>query len=79
MRIHVERVIGLLRNKYTILQGSLTTDFLMSSQVQHKVAACDVCTSFSLEEEEQVVGPTGLEVVNFTACDTLQLLHIHVV
>ena len=28
VRIHVERVIGLLRNKYTILEGTLPTDFL---------------------------------------------------
>ena len=31
VRIHVERVIGLLRSKYTILQGTLPTDFLMSN------------------------------------------------
>ena len=30
-RIHVERVLGLLRRKYTILEGSLPTDFLVSS------------------------------------------------
>ena len=28
VRIHVERVIGLLRRKYTILQSTLSTDFL---------------------------------------------------
>ena len=32
VRIHVERVIGLLRNKYTIiLEGTLPTDFLKGS------------------------------------------------
>ena len=31
VRIHVERVIGLLRNKYTILEGTLPTDFLNGS------------------------------------------------
>ena len=31
VRIHVERVIGLLRSKYTMLQGTLPTDFLMSN------------------------------------------------
>lgn len=31
VRIHVERIIGLLRSKYTILQGTLPTDFLMSN------------------------------------------------
>ncbi|XP_031562632.1 uncharacterized protein LOC116298355 [Actinia tenebrosa] len=31
VRIHVERVIGLLRRKFTILQGTLPTDFLMSN------------------------------------------------
>ena len=31
MRIHVERVIGLLRNKYKILEGTLTTHFLRGS------------------------------------------------
>ena len=30
VRIHVERVIGLVRNKYTILQGPLPLDFLCS-------------------------------------------------
>ena len=29
LRIHVERVIGLLSGKYTILQGTLPTDFLI--------------------------------------------------
>ena len=28
VHFHVERVIGLLRNKYTILEGTLQTDFL---------------------------------------------------
>ena len=31
VRIHVERVIGLLRRKYTILEGILPTDFLSSN------------------------------------------------
>ncbi|PFX14807.1 hypothetical protein AWC38_SpisGene21009 [Stylophora pistillata] len=31
VRIHVERVIGLLRRKYTILEGILPTDFLSTS------------------------------------------------
>ena len=31
VRIHVERVIGLLRGKYTILEGTLPTDFLNSA------------------------------------------------
>ena len=30
-RIHVQRVLGLLRRKYTILEDSLPTDFLVSS------------------------------------------------
>ena len=30
-RIHVERVIGLLRQKYTVLQGTLPIDFLSSN------------------------------------------------
>lgn len=34
VRIHVERVIGLLRRKYTILQGILPTDYLASSENQ---------------------------------------------
>ena len=32
VRIHVERVIGLLRNKYTILQRTLSTDYLITSE-----------------------------------------------
>ena len=31
VRIHVERVIGVLRQKYTILQSTLPTDYLISS------------------------------------------------
>ena len=31
VRIRVERVLELLRRKYTILEGSLPTDFLVSS------------------------------------------------
>ena len=31
VRIHVERVIGLLRRKYTILEETLTTDFLITN------------------------------------------------
>eukprot|EP00795_Rhopilema_esculentum_P009843 gene9843-18421_t len=49
IRIHVERVIGLLRNKYTILQGTLSTDFLMTSD-QRQVPLIDsilrVCSGF---------------------------------
>lgn len=30
VRIHVEGVIGLLKHKYTILEGTLPTDFLSS-------------------------------------------------
>ena len=40
VRIHVERVIGLLRNKYTILQGTLSTDYLITSE-QHQVPMID--------------------------------------
>lgn len=31
LRIHIERVIGLVRNRYVILQDTLPLDFLMSS------------------------------------------------
>jgi len=31
VRIHVERVIGLVRNKYTILSGTLPIDYMLSS------------------------------------------------
>ena len=40
VRIHVERVIGLLRNKYTILQGTLSTDYLITSE-QRQVPLID--------------------------------------
>ena len=40
VRIHVERVIGLLRNKYTILQGTLITDYLITSE-QRQVPMID--------------------------------------
>ncbi len=32
VRIHVERVIGLLRRKFTILEGTLPTDFLICNR-----------------------------------------------
>lgn len=44
VRIHVERVIGLLRGKYTILQGTLPTDFLMSNphgSLEERIPAID--------------------------------------
>ena len=40
VRIHVERVVGLLRNKYTILQGTLSTDYLITSE-QRQVPLID--------------------------------------
>ena len=47
VRIHVERVIGLLRMKYTILEGTLPTDFIVSSQninappvIDHVIRVC---------------------------------------
>ena len=47
VRIHVERVIGLLRSKYTILKGTLSTDFLMSNKEQVPVidSIVRVCSS----------------------------------
>ena len=30
MRVHVDRVIGLLRNKYTILQDTIPIDYLIT-------------------------------------------------
>ena len=44
VRIHVERVIGLLRSKYTMLQGTLPTDFLISNpheSLEDKIPAID--------------------------------------
>ena len=35
IRIHVERVIGLLRNKYKILQNILPLDFLRKNDIEH--------------------------------------------
>ncbi|PFX14829.1 hypothetical protein AWC38_SpisGene20985 [Stylophora pistillata] len=40
VRIHVERVIGLLRRKYTILEGTLPTKFLSSTQSQEPLIDC---------------------------------------
>ena len=48
VRIHVERVIGRLRRKYTILQGILSAEFLMSNPtsptpvIDHILRACSV-------------------------------------
>lgn len=53
VRIHVERVIGLLRQKYTILQSTLPIDFLMCSDkdtikcpmVDRMVRVCSALTN----------------------------------
>ena len=45
VRIHNERVIGFLRRKFTILEGTLPTDFLISNHEnsdRHKVCAAFV-------------------------------------
>ena len=36
VRIHVERVIGVLRQKYTILQSTLPTDYLTCRKKEEK-------------------------------------------
>ena len=54
VRIHVERVIGLLRNKYTILQKTLPISMLLNSndgECQFEIfltlcsALCNLCPS----------------------------------
>ena len=52
VRIHVERVIGLLRRKYTILSGTLPIDYLFCNQNGSQEAATpmidriiNVCTA----------------------------------
>ena len=53
-RIHVERVIGLVRNKYTILQSMLPLDFLITKDGCYTTidkivtvcsALCNICNS----------------------------------
>ena len=55
VRIHVERVIGLLRGKYTILEGTLPTDFLICNHensdrriplVDHIIRVCAALVNF---------------------------------
>lgn len=55
VRIHVERVIGLLRRKYTILEGTLPTDFLICNHgnsdrciplVDHMIRVCAALVNF---------------------------------
>ena len=55
VRIHVERVIGLLRWKYTILEGTLPTDFLICNHensdrrtalVDHMIRVCAALVNF---------------------------------
>ena len=44
IHIHVEGIIGLLHSKYTMLQGTLPTDFLMSNphgSLEDKIPAID--------------------------------------
>ncbi len=55
VRIHVERVIGAVRQKYSILRGTLQVDFLIQKQedtfpqvdkiVRVPCALCNVCDS----------------------------------
>ena len=50
VRIHVERVIGLLRQKYTVLQGTLPVDFLSSNgnkcpMIDRIVRVCSALTN----------------------------------
>ena len=50
VRIHVERVIGLLRQKYTVLQGTLPIDFLSSNgnkcpMIDRIVRVCSALTN----------------------------------
>ena len=42
VRIHGERVTGVLQNKYTILQGVMPTDFLHSNKEQSKLPMIDI-------------------------------------
>lgn len=50
VRVHVERVIGLLRNKYTILQGILPLDYMMRVD-EHNMSTIDkiivVCSALT--------------------------------
>ena len=55
VRIHVERVIGLLRRKYTILEGTLPTNFLICNHensdrrtalVDHMIRVCAALVNF---------------------------------
>ena len=41
VQIHVERVIGLLRLKYSILQGKLPIDYLTCSEKSGKIPLID--------------------------------------
>lgn len=57
VRIHVERVIGLLRRKFTILEGTLPTDFLIcnvnsdrrTALVDHMLRVCTALVNFVLQ------------------------------
>ena len=55
VRIHVERVIGLLRQKFTILESTLPTDYLISNHensdrhtplVDHRIRVCTALVNF---------------------------------
>lgn len=55
VRIHVERVIGLLKQKFTILEGTLPTDFLICNHensdrptalVDHMIRVCAALVNF---------------------------------
>ena len=44
VRIHVERVIGQVRKKYTILQSTLPIDYLITEEDEHSIMIDKIVT-----------------------------------
>ncbi len=48
MRIHIERVIGTIRQKYTILSSTQPIDYVLSSDEQETILDKIVCVACAL-------------------------------
>ena len=60
VRIHIERVIGVVRQKYIILQGTLPISF-MSKRIGEDIAIIDYVTGIGNSSREQYI-PLGPSV-----------------
>ena len=57
VRIHIERVIGNVRQKYSILQVTLPLDSLQGSSGEPPLLTCIVCVGCALSDLSESVVP----------------------